>query len=141
MVFFFALRALQNYEWTLLLYNWSKGKVPKRIKKTGFFWKIYSNCIDRICVSSLFALVLFLSTVRFQMSPQMVCPRGGIIALIAFVRLFSAVRFQMCPQMTCLRGCIITLVAFVWLFSTVRFQMCPQMACLRRCIVTLVAFV
>ena len=40
----------------------------------------------------------------------------------------STVRFQMSPQIDCLRGCKVTLVAFVWLFSTVNFQMCPQMA-------------
>ena len=61
--------------------------------------------------------------------------------MVAIVWLFPAVRFQMCPQITCPRGCIVTLVTFVWLFSTVHFQMLPQMACLRRCKVTLVTFV
>ena len=51
------------------------------------------------------------------------------------------VRFQMFPQIACPRKSIVTLFAFVWLFSTVVFQMCPQMACLRSGIVTLVAFV
>ena len=32
---------------------------------------------------------------------------------------FSSVRFQMSSQIACPRGCIFTLVAFVWLFSTV----------------------
>ena len=87
------------------------------------------------------AFVWFFSTVRFQMCPQMACPRGCIVTLVAFVWLFSTVRFQMCPQIPCLKGCIVTLAAFVWFLSTVGFQMCPQIACIRRCKFTLVAFV
>ena len=60
--------------------------------------------------------------------------------LVAFVWYMSTVCFQMRPQIACLRRCKVTLVAFVWLFSTVCFQMCPQMACMGRCIVALVAF-
>ena len=41
----------------------------------------------------------------------------------------SSVHFQMCPEMACLRGCILALVAFVWLFTTVCFQMVPQNVC------------
>ena len=79
--------------------------------------------------------------VRFQMFPQIACPRKSIVTLFAFVWLFSTVNFQMCPQSTCMNRCKVTLVAFVWLFSTVYFQMCPQSAYMNRCKVTLVAFV
>ena len=116
------------------------------------------------------------------MFPQIIA--RGIVALAAFVWLISTVRFQMSPQIACLRRCIVTLVAFVWLFSnvcfrnepsncifekmpvtpvaiivfvstlcivtpwlllfflfsTVYFQMTPQITCLTRCIVALVAF-
>ena len=86
-------------------------------------------------------IIHILSTVCFQMCPQISCLRGHIVTLVTFIRLFSTVRFQMCPQIACQKWCKITLVAFVWLFSTVRFQMSPQTACLRRCIVTLVTFI
>ena len=66
----------------------------------------------------------------FQMSPQIVCTRGHIIARVTFVWLFFTVCFQMSPQISCLVGYKITLFAFV-----------PQMACPRGCIVKLVAFV
>ena len=42
----------------------------------------------------------------------------------------------MSPQIACPRRGIVTLVAFVWLFSTVRFQMSPQTAFMRRCKIT-----
>ena len=42
--------------------------------------------------------------------------RRFIITQAAFVWLFSTVRFQMCPQNVRPRGCIITQVAFVWFF-------------------------
>ena len=57
--------------------------------------------------------------VRFQMFPQIACPRKSIVTLFAFVWLFSTVNFQMCPQSTCMNRCKVTLIAFVWLFSTV----------------------
>ena len=91
--------------------------------------------------SALVTFVWLFSTVRFQMCPQIACPRKCIIALAAFVCLFSIVYFQMSPQITCWRGCKVTLVAFFWLFSTLGFQMCPQIACPRECIVALAAFV
>ena len=108
------------------------------ILKSTYIWHC---CIQRIRHNLGATLVWLVSTVCFQMSPQTVCPRRGIVTLVAHVWLFSTVRFQMCPKSACIRGCKATLVAFVWLFSTVCFQMCPQMACLRRCIVALVALV
>ena len=84
-------------------------------------------------------LVWLFSIVCFQMSPQITCPRRGIVTLVAFVWLFSTVCFQMTPQIPWLNRCIVTLIAFVWFFSTVRFQMTPQIACPRRCVFTLIA--
>ena len=81
------------------------------------------------------------STMGCQMSPQIVCPRRGKVTLVAFIGLFSTVPFQMSPQITCLRRGKVTMVAFVWLFSTMLFQMSPQTAYMRRHIVTLIAFV
>ena len=118
----------------LLLFGW-------KVAYLSVFWNIFSNCVHNVYKISLLAFVRFLSTVRFQMCPQMTCLRRGIVTLVAFVWFFSTVCFQMCPQTVYPRGCIVTLVAFIWLFSTMRFQMCPQMVCPRRCIVTLVAFV
>ena len=99
-----------------------------------YFYTLYTHAF-------LLCGVWLFSTVRFQMSPQIYCLRGGIVTLVAFVWPFSTVRFQMTPQSACLRRGIVTLVAFVWLFPTVRFQMCPQMNCLRRGKVALVALV
>ena len=114
-------------------------------------------------ILTLIAFVGSFSTVRFQMCPQISCPREGKITVAAFVWLFSTVGFQMSPQMACLSrmqsciGCMcitflhcafsnvspncFTFVAFVWFFSTVRCQMCPQNVSTRRGKVTLVAFV
>ena len=47
--------------------------------------------------------IIAVSTVCFQMSPQVVSPRGCIITLVAFICLFSTVHFQMCPEIACLR--------------------------------------
>ena len=118
------------------------------------------------CILTLIAFVGSFSTVRFQICPQISCPREGKITVAAFVWLFSTVGFQMSPQMACLSrmqsciGCmcitflhcafsnvspncftLFTFVAFVWFFSTVRCQMCPQNVSTRRGKVTLVAFV
>ena len=90
---------------------------------------------------ALVAFVWLFSTVCFQMSPQIACPRRGIVTLVAFVWPFSAVRFQMTLQITCLKGNKVALVEFAWLFSTVSFHMCPQSVCINERIVTLVAFV
>ena len=110
----------------------------------------------------------FLSTVCFQMSPQMANSRGCIVTLVAFLCLsplcglyvsaywmfpgmhshigciclvFSTVGFQMYPQSACIKGCIVTLAAFFALFSTVCSQMFPQNVCQRGCVVSLVAYV
>ena len=113
----------------------------------GYFWicRLVFRCLlkqyERKLCNFIGWFVSFVSTMRFQMPPQIVCPRGCKVTLVAFVWLFSSVCLQMCPQMVWIRGCIITLVAFVWLFSTVRFQMGPQSACIRRCKITLVALV
>ena len=88
----------------------------------------------------LVSFARLLSTMRFQMSPQVACIRRGIVTLVTFAWLFSTVPFQMCPQIVCTRRGINTLAAFIWLLSTVRFQMSPQLACLRESKVTLVAF-
>ena len=55
-------------------------------------------------------ICLIVSTVCFQMSPQMACPRECIVTLVAFVWLFSSVCCQMCPQITCLSWGKVTLV-------------------------------
>ena len=60
--------------------------------------------------------------------------RRCIVTLVAFICLFSTVRFQMSPQIACPRGSKFTLVAFVWLFSTMGFQMWPQCTWIRACI-------
>ena len=57
-----------------------------------------------------FVFVLLFPTVRLQMSPQVACKQGCIVAQFAFVRLFPAVYFQMFPQIAYFKGCIITLV-------------------------------
>ena len=103
------------------------------------FSNVTSKCQPQKRQGHIGCIFLLFNTVRYQMSPQMVCIRGCIITLVASVWLLSTVCFQMSPQMSCLRGCIVTLVAFVWLFSTVCFQMSPQMACPRGGIFTLVA--
>ena len=97
------------------------------------FWisnisNVSSNCLAKKRHSHIGCICRLFSTVHFQMSPQMGCPRGCIITLVAFVWLFSTVHFQMCPQIVCPRRGIVTLVTLVWLFSTVCFQMCPQIA-------------
>ena len=93
------------------------------------------------CKITLVAFVWFLSSVCYQMCPQITYPRGNKITLFAFVWFFSTVRHQMFLQIVCPRGNIVTLVAFVWLFSNMCFIMSPQMTCLNRRIFTLVAFV
>ena len=80
------------------------------------------------CILTLIAFVGSFSTVRFQICPQISCPREGKITVAAFVWLSSTVGFQMSPQMACLWECKVVLVACVWLFSTVRFRMSPQTA-------------
>ena len=90
-------------------------------------------------ISCISFLLLFI--VRFQMSPQTACPRGGIITLVAFVYFFPTVCWQMCFQIASPKECIITLIAFVRLFSTVHLEMSPQITSLGGCIITLVAFV
>ena len=95
----------------------------------------------RGCILALVAFVWLFTIVCFQMVPQNVCTWRFLITPIAFVWPFSAVDFQMSPQIACLSGSKITLAAFVQLFPNVRFQMCPQIACLWRSIVTLAAFV
>ena len=92
------------------------------------------------CIVTLVAFVWLFSTVRFQMSLQIICLRRGIVTLVAFVWFFSTVGFQMCNEITSIRGSIVTLFASVWLFSTVYFQMSLQFTCFITCIITLVAF-
>ena len=75
------------------------------------------------------------------MCPQMACIWGCIVTLVALVLIVSTVRFQMSPQRTWIIAGKVTLAAFVWFFSTVCFQMSPQIACLRWGIVALVALV
>ena len=116
------------------------------------------------CIITLIAFAGSFSTVRFQICPQISCPREGKITVAAFVWLSSTVGFQMSPQMACLWECrigcmcmtflhcafsnvspncftLFTFVAFVWFFSTVCCQMCHQNVSKRRGKVTLVAFV
>ena len=106
--------------------------------KNGHFFKELGS---EQAKSHLLHLFRFVFTMRFQMCPQMVCPKRGKVTFVAFVWLFSTMGCQMSPQIVCPRRGKVTLDAFVGLFSTVYFQMCPQMACIRRCIVALVAFV
>ena len=81
------------------------------------FIYVYLKCILKMPApeeteSHLLHFLLF-SIVRFQMGPQIVCSRGGIVTLVAFVRLFSTVCYQMSPQTACMRRDKFTLVAFV----------------------------
>ena len=121
------------------------------VSSTFLYKKMHSyigcTCVFR-CVLNLrwyevplVASVLLFSIVRFQMSPQHVCPRRCKVTLVAFVWLFSIVRFQIGPQIACLRRCKVTLVALFWPISAMCFKMSPQMAYLRRCIVALIVFV
>ena len=82
-----------------------------------------------------------ISTVCFQMFPQIICSDGCVLTLVAFACLFSTVCFQMWPQSACMSGCITTLVEFVWLITIMLFQMCPQTASKPGSIVTLIASV
>ena len=84
------------------------------------FLNVSSNCLRRGKVT-LVAFVWLLSSVRFQMIPQIACIIKGIVALVTFVFLFTTVHFQMCPQSTWRRADIFALVALIWLFSIVGF--------------------
>ena len=106
--------------------------------KNGHFFKELGS---EQAKSHLLHLFRFVFTMRFQMCPQMVCPKRGKVTFVAFVWLFSTMGCQMSPQIVCPRRGKVTLVAFVGLFSTMLFQMSPQTAYLRRHIVTLIAFV
>ena len=98
--------------------------------------------LDIIVIPNIIVIIIWLyCTVCFQVSPQIACQGGCVIALVAFVWLLFAVSFHMCPQMAWLRGCIITLVTSTWLFSTVCFQVCPQITCPRGCKITLATFI
>ena len=60
-----------------------------------------------------------MSTVCFQMYPQIACLRRGKVTLVALVRLFSTVYFEMTSQAAFHRRCILTLVALLWFFFIV----------------------
>ena len=75
--------------------------------------KTYSNNLDQKRQNHTSFFCLDFSTLRFQMSPQMLCPRRGKVTLAALVWFFSTVYFQMSPQSASIRGCKVTLVAFV----------------------------
>ena len=69
-----------------------------------------------------FCYSLIFSTVYYQMSFQIACPKGCIVTLVAFVWLFTTVYFQMSPQIACLRGSKLALIALVWFFSIMFFS-------------------
>ena len=85
-----------------------------------FIQFVLSN-VSLCYINSIIASFCLISTVCFQMCPQIVCPGRSIVTLVAFVWLFSNVCFRMSPQSDCMWGCKVTLVAFVKLFSTVAY--------------------
>ena len=96
--------------------------------KNGHFFKELGS---EQAKSHLLHLFRFVFTMRFQMCPQMVCPKRGKVTLVAFVWLLATVCFQMCPQTVFMGRCKVALVAFVWLFPTVCFQINPETVCPR----------
>ena len=102
-----------------------------------------------ICIEHKFLLVAFvwsISTMCFQMLPQIACLKGLKCAFVTFVWFFSTVGFTMLTQRAwirsaCQSGCKFTLVAFVWIFSTVTLQMGLQNNCPTGWNVTLATYV
>ena len=124
---------------------------------------LYKYCRERTsCKITLVAFVSLFTTMYFQMSPQIACLRGCIVALVAFfyfphwvlkclLELHSRIG---CICLTFLH-CVFSNVSsnrlhkrihsrigcIFFIFPTAGFQMTPQCTRLRACIVTLVAFV
>ena len=63
--------------------------------------------------------------------------KGQKFILVAFVWFISTVCFQMLPQIACLKGFKSALVTFIWFFSTVGFKMLTRRAWIRTSKVTL----
>ena len=81
------------------------------------YWLNFQTCQMFVKLKASFSF----STVCSQMSSQIACKSGCVVALIAFVWLLPTMRFQVVPQVDCLNGCKITLAAFVSLFAAVCF--------------------
>ena len=86
------------------------------------FSNVLSNCmpvriqnhIGSICLTFPLCVLSYVFSIGLHAMRQ---SHIGYICLDS-----SAMSFQMCPQMVHTRRGIVTFVAFVWIFSTVRFQ-------------------
>ena len=66
--------------------------------------------------------IRFFSTVWFQMSPQIVCPKRGKVTLVAFIWFFPKVWFQMFTQITWIRKGKVPLITFLYFSALCVFK-------------------